>query len=101
MADIRFEIIINGKSVCVSGVEGFAVMSAGVTYVKRDPARYAEQKAQAPPYWSSTIEEWSRPSVGISGSALVNGVHSDSFDCELKPGDEVTIRILGPDVDAE
>ena len=96
MADIRFQFLINGEPVCTTGVEGFAVLSASLSYVKRDPKRYDEQKQQAPATWSTTPEEWARESIGICANSLSAHVRNSWFDRELAIGDEVTIRVLGP-----
>jgi hypothetical protein len=96
VADIRFQFLINGKPVCTTGVEGFAVLSASLAYVKRDPERYDEQKQQASDRWSITREEWARESIGICANSLSDHVRNSWFDRELVVGDEVTIRVLGP-----
>ena len=98
MADIRFQFLINGKSVCVTGVEGFAVLSATLSYAKRNPDMYQKQKAKSLDNCQISLEEWARESIGIAAHSSSNdgSQHSSWFDHELGVGDEVTIRVLGP-----
>lgn len=96
MAEIRFQVLINGQPTCVAGVGKFTILHASLSYFKRNPDRYDEQKAQAPADWSTTLEEWSQESIGINVRSSTENVGHLWLDRELAIGDEITIRILGP-----
>ena len=98
MADIRFQFILNGQPVCVAGAEGFGVFSSCISWVRRDGDEYEAEKQERSPNWATTKEEWSRESLGITAGTRDTKYpkYASWFDRELKVGDELTIRILGP-----
>ena len=98
MADLRFQFVLNGKVICTTGVEGFGVFSSSLSWVKRTVDSYAAAKASAPSDWNTTLEEWTRESIGIAAGGQDSHFsgHASWFDHELQVGDEITIRILGP-----
>lgn len=93
MPDMRFQVLVNGKQFCVAGVDGFGVVSAGLSWVRRDPDQYARMKAESEPTWSTSPEEWAREAVGMVVTSLP---YFPWGGRELSVGDEVTIRVLGP-----
>jgi hypothetical protein len=98
MADLRFQFIVNGQVICTTGVAGFGVFSSSLSWVKRTAESYAREKASARPDWGTTLEEWTRESIGITAGSRDSQFpgHASWFDYELREGDEITIKILGP-----
>lgn len=98
MADLRFQFLINGEVVCTAGVEGLGVFSSNLTWVKRSAESYARAKAEAPPDWDCTEEEWMREDVHINAGGRDSKYSGGAswFLRDLAVGDEITIRILGP-----
>ncbi len=89
--NIRFQLEINGKPVCISGVDGFGVLSAIVTWAKRDPAKFDPETLP-----HSSLAEFSREELSIEFGSLANNRHRTWHREELKAGDVVSIRILEP-----
>lgn len=94
--NIRFQLEINGESVCISGVNGFGVLSAIVDWVKRDPRKFDASKLS-----DSTLEVFSREHVsihfgGLDSNEAERSPHLVWHKRELEVGDTVSIRILGP-----
>ncbi len=87
---MRFQIIINGEETCTAGIKDYGVLSAIFSWVLRDPAKYDSKKH--PSLEKFTAEE---TSFHIGGM-LNNGSHVEWIKREIKPGDEITIKILEP-----
>lgn len=80
----RFEILKNGKRVCISGINGDGVLSVGLSYVK-----HADQEGAH--------------NLHIGGLGMFDGsqqrqVHAAWPAPLISPGDEITIRLLPPGV---
>lgn len=86
---MRFEVLLNGKSLCIAGTPDFGVLSAIVTRVKRNPDD--EKLVDAPDRF---FKEFVELSVGGLDSSERKSLHW-LREC-LKQGDEVTIRVLKP-----
>lgn len=76
----RFEILKNGKRVCISGINGDGVLSVGLTYVKHPGQELAHN-------------------LSINGLGLFDGSqdrhhHAGWLTPDVTVGDEITIRIL-------
>jgi hypothetical protein len=86
---IRFEVMKNGESKCVAGIDGFGVLSVDVHWVLRDPAYKPN---------GGTLREWCKQELKyhVGGVRSVEDQHVNWAFGDLAPGDEVTIRILGP-----
>lgn len=98
MADIRFQFLVNGESICIAGAEGFGIFSSSLTWIKRGIDSYERARQGAPPDWDTTREEWMEQSLGV-----VAGVtdakyprHATWLSRDLRIRDELTIRILDP-----
>lgn len=89
--NIRFQLEINGKPICISGVDGYGVLSAIVTWAKRDPTKFSLMKLP-----HSSLEEFSREELRIEFGGLDSNRHRSWHQEELKVGDVVSIRILAP-----
>jgi hypothetical protein len=85
----RLEILINGKSAHIIGMEDFGVLSVVVDWIRRDPATKPND---------STAAEWERNAVDLHTGGLDSrrNQHVSWHDCQLKVGDEVTVRVLPP-----
>lgn len=89
--NIRFQLEINGKPICISGVNGFGVLSAIVTWAKRDPTKFDSIRLS-----HSSLEDFSREEMRIEFGGLDSNRHQSWHQEELRVGDVVAIRILDP-----
>src|SRR2546425_127038 len=88
MADVRYQILINNRVICICGVEGIGgVISATATWVKR----YRRQVDDVPGEDEVFESHWFR----AGGIDPATGDHVDWCSEPIKPGDEIVIRILG------
>jgi hypothetical protein len=80
---ISFEVHVNGKKVCTAGVGEDGVLSAMLTYVRREN-EVLDPKAE------------SEPAITLSVGGLANDQNMRWLGSELpiESGDEVTIRVL-------
>jgi hypothetical protein len=88
VADIRYQVLVNGRVVCTSGIEGLGVLTAILTWLKR--------KRRADDQVAGTDEVLESHYLKVGG--LISGTDEHLHWCEepLKEGDEIVIRILGP-----
>ena len=85
---MRFQVIINGKKICTAGIKEYGVLSAIASWVKRHPAKYDPNK-------HPSLEEFTAEEITFSLGGLLNdGVHVQWDKREIRPGDEITIKIL-------
>jgi len=84
----RFQIIVNGKPVCTAGVKKFGVLTAIFNWVGR-------RRRKADVGYKGNIIEESWLSVGGIDDSLEGRPHVRWLTRKLKPGDEITVRILG------
>jgi hypothetical protein len=97
VGNIRFQLEINGESVCIAGIDSFGVLTAIVTWAKRDPARFNPEK-----HLHSSIEQFGCEEIDIELGGLDSNIQPDArrplawHRRTLKAGDVVTIRILEP-----
>jgi hypothetical protein len=85
---LRFDVTLNGKHLCTSGVANYGVADVIVTWVRRNPKEYvAGQSDNRKSSWS---KEFTRLSVG--------GLQNDEFltwgEKQLRPGDELVVKVL-------
>lgn len=91
---VRFEVLVNGDRRCIAGIPTYGVLSSTLDWAVRNPACKPE---------SYTPEQWSRQRLRMSvGGLQVDGPGEAeskqlawAFE-DLKPGDEITVRVLGP-----
>ena len=96
IGNTRFQLEINGEPVCISGVDGFGMLSAIVDWAKRDPTRFDQTELP-----HSSLEDFSREELriqfgGLDSNDPKQGRHLSWHQRELQVGDVVSIRILGP-----
>lgn len=88
---ICFEVRVNGKVVCTAGVGDLGVLTAILTWVKREPSDCPE---------GLETTEWSEQQLDLNiGGSIGHGKHGHEFldwiDHQgMSVGDEVAIRIL-------
>jgi len=86
IALIRFEIFVNGERVAITGLDTFGVLSAHLSLVVRDPAKRANAENDGRLPNTCYFEYGGLDSA--SDTDLSWGREA------LRPGDEVTTRIL-------
>jgi hypothetical protein len=81
----RFEVLVNGKRACIAGQAGDGCLSVALQYCRLAPARSPEYSDE-----------------GTESTCLTVRAHDDAqgemqwLQLPLQPGDEITLRILGP-----
>ena len=81
---IAYEILLNGKKVCLAGVDGLGVLSANLSSVSRAPNPDAGEDASVPTK-ELTLE--------VGGLRSVEGIHVSWLNHPLAVGDTVTIIV--------
>lgn len=79
---VRFEVILNGERLCISGIEGNGVLSNSVSFVQR------EGEEPTCKMYVGGLGAYHPSDKRDYGVAWVNS--------KLKPGDELVIRVLPP-----
>src|SRR5262245_51199216 len=91
--NIRFQVLINGRVKATAGMESAGVLSAIIDWVRRDPAAMPDEVRLRHGYREA---DWigKRVRFSLSGLDLAAKEHVSWFAGELRPGDEVTVRVL-------
>lgn len=94
-AEVRFQLEINGKQIAISSMSGFGVLSTIVHWTRRrtaafDPAKLAHSSPE-----DFSLEEM-RVDFGGLDSNQQPPRHFTLHQADLKVGDTVSIRVLGP-----
>ena len=77
---LAFEIHINGQRKCTAGIRGPCVLTAGLTWILREPkSRLGKRKELL---------------LGVGGLASGSDEDLEWLSRDMQPGDEVTIRII-------
>ena len=85
---MRFQIIINGKKICIAGIKDYGVLSAIASWVKRDPTKYDSNK-------HPSLKEFTDEETSFHIGGLLNdGSHVEWHRQKIKEGDEITIKLL-------
>ncbi len=95
MADVRYQIILNGRALCVAGVDGLGgVLNATLTWVKRErrPGDDVLDDDEVPQEGKILESHY----LNVGGVDPLANDHVRWCEEPLKPGDEIMIRILGP-----
>jgi hypothetical protein len=91
---VRFQLEINGQPICTSGIDEFGVLSAIVNWVRRDPSKFDAARHRL------SLEEFSHEAVRVEFGGLDSNAsperHLSWHKRDLKVGDVVAIRVLGP-----
>ncbi len=93
--NVRFEISVNGQPIATTGCAGYGVLSAGLDWVLRDPARFRPD----PHDEAYTIDDWGKETLclhagGLDSERADDETHLMWVNQELRVGDEVRVRIL-------
>jgi hypothetical protein len=81
-----YEVRVNRKLACTAGVGKQGVLTAIVTWVKRDRKKCPDDLSKA---------EWSREELYLHVGGIMGGTdHVDWLKQDLRPGDEVHIRVV-------
>jgi len=95
---MRFEVFVNGKKTLIAGIDGFGVLTAILTRVKRNPRRVDLSRLE-----NCTFEQFLEEKVDLQVGGLDSndqtGEHGQNvvwLKQVLQPGDEVTFRVLPP-----
>jgi hypothetical protein len=88
---ISFEVRVNGKYLCTAGIGDLGVLTAVLTWVKRDP-KYCPEGLDAGNWSDEELHLSVVGSVGHGkhGHAFVNWIKAQA----VSVGDEITIKIL-------
>ena len=92
---MRFEVFLNGERLCMAGLE-FGVLSAILTWVRRNPNGFEKQQTRFENLESYCEETCN---LGVHGLDLTNpdsDSHADWEHVEIEPGDVIEIRFLEP-----
>jgi hypothetical protein len=81
-----YEVRVNRKLACTAGVGKQGVLTAIVTWVKRDRKKRPDDLSKA---------EWSREELSLHVGGIMGGAgHVHWLEQDLQPGDEVHIRVV-------
>ena len=86
---MRFEILVNGSPICISGQPGFGVLSVTLSWVKLDPTKVPPEKHTDPRASSDGGLEFA-----VGGIDRIDDRHTSWKVPTVGVGDEVTIRVL-------
>ena len=92
---MRIEVLLDGQRVAIAAVDEFGVVSALVTWVKRNPERITD-KVRAREHFDEAEFVRETCTLEISGLSSKTDRHFAWAREALTPGNEVTVRILGP-----
>ena len=93
-APVRLEVSVNSVVRCVGGIGDFGVLSAIVGWVKRRSERIHPEVRSATDFDEAEMLK-QRIDVQFGGLDSSTDRHVQWLNEELKPGDVVTIRVLG------
>jgi len=90
---LRFEVLVNGQPIAVTGTNSYGVLSAIVSWVRRSPGAITDDVRSRPNFDEDAfLKETCELELG--GMDSTANRHVGWPGVNLKPGDEVTIRIL-------
>lgn len=92
---LRFQVTINGRRACVSGLDRYGVLSVVLSWVKRNPKAYSGDKKSGS---KLTRAQWSKEEIEFSVGGLDSAAdeHLHWLRRELSIGDEIAIKVLPP-----
>src|SRR4249919_3433307 len=95
---MRFEILVNGKRVCLAGIPGYGVLTATLSWVKRNPASVDRTTIKTSSL-ESFLKELIELEVGGLNTNADAGEHGQRLNWlkqHLREGDEIAFRVLPP-----
>jgi hypothetical protein len=86
-------VLINGRPACVSGMEGYGVLTAVLSRVKRSPKAYPGKNKHP---LKITKAQWSKERIEfeVGGLDSIANQHVHWLKRDLRVGDEIAIRLL-------
>jgi len=95
----RFQLLVNGEPLCLVGHDGYGVLSAVVSWCHRNPTAF--DPAKSPMSRDEYCTEELKLEIGALDTNMPGGTRDVGWldrtgPLQLKAGDEVVIRILGP-----
>ena len=88
---LRFQVVITGRRACVSGMEGYGVLSAVLSRVKRNPTAYPGKNKHR-----ITKAQWSKERIEfeVGGLDSIADQHVHWLRRDLRIGDKIVIKLL-------
>jgi len=90
---LRFQVFINGRRMCISGLDGDGVLSIVLSRVKRSPDAYPG-KNKHPLKMSKAAWSKERTDVSVGGLDLATDEHLHWLRRDLRVGDKISIKLL-------
>jgi hypothetical protein len=90
---LRFEVFINGRRACISGMDGHGVLDVVLTRVKRSPAAYPGRNKHP---LKLSKAAWSKERIDVSVGGLDSTAYLHWLRRDLGIGDEISIKLLPP-----
>jgi len=92
---LRFEVHLNGRKLCVSGMDSYGVLDVILTRVKRSPKSYPGRNKH--PLKMSQVA-WSKEKIELAVGGLDSTTEQFLHWAKrtLRIGDEVSIKLLKP-----
>jgi hypothetical protein len=93
-ASLRFEVLVNGERIAVTGTSPFGVLTAIVNWVRRSPTAITDKMRNDANFDEAIfLKEVCILELGALDSMTQR--HVSWKGAALGPGDEVTVRVLG------
>lgn len=91
----RFQVLVNGEVRGTVALETIGVLTAIISWVRRDPAVIPDDLRRAPDFAEA---DWAgeRIEVEVGGLDSFTRQNLKWLETELTVGDEVTVRVLSP-----
>ena len=77
---LAFEILVNGKSLCIAGTAPNAVLSTILSWSRRHPERLNFHVGGIPGDDSTRHFEWETPRIEIGDEVLIRVIEADTCD---------------------
>lgn len=93
---MRFEVLLNGKRVCIAGLEGRLNIEVHSTWPEREALRRMAERAARPRETDPSVGEAALHVEGVERQHDKDIAIWDWVETRIKSGDLVVIRVLGP-----
>jgi hypothetical protein len=89
----RFEVSINGRRACISGLDGDGVLTVVLCRVKRSVESYPGKKKH-PLEWGKAAWSKERIDLSVSGLDSPSDQHVSWLRRDLAVGDKITLKVV-------